>query len=119
MARYHEESFGRPFALPVLTPLSGRPLADGARQEAVAIRFTVSEVEAVAPSGQSVLQAARAAGVRIPTACESGLCGTCKVMKTAGEVELSHNGGILDDEIAEGYILACCSRPLSALEIEA
>ncbi len=26
---------------------------------------------------------------------------------------MSHNGGILDDEIDEGYILACCSRPKS------
>ena len=32
---------------------------------------------------------------------------------------MNHNGGILEDEIAEGYILACCSKPLSALEIEA
>lgn len=40
-------------------------------------------------------------------------------MKTAGEVEMSHNGGILDSEIAEGYILACCSKPLTPLEIEA
>ena len=30
-----------------------------------------------------------------------------------------HNGGISTDDIADGYILACCSRPLSALEIEA
>jgi ferredoxin len=57
--------------------------------------------------------------VRISAACEFGLCGTCKVKKLSGEVEMSHNGGILDHEIAEGYILACCSKPLTALEIEA
>lgn len=119
MAHYHEESFGRLAALPVQTPPSDMPPADGVRQEAVPIRFAISGVDAVAPCGQSVLQTARAAGVRIAAACESGLCGTCKVMKTAGEVEMSHSGGILDDEIAEGYILACCSRPLSALDIEA
>ena len=32
---------------------------------------------------------------------------------------MTHNGGILDDEIAAGYILACCSRALTALEVEA
>lgn len=32
---------------------------------------------------------------------------------------MTHNGGILDDEIEEGYILACCSRPMTALEVEA
>ena len=69
--------------------------------------------------GHTVLQAARAAHVRIPAACESGLCGTCKVKKRSGEVEMHHNGGITTREIDEGYILACCSRPLGALEIEA
>ncbi|HEU4986650.1 MAG TPA: 2Fe-2S iron-sulfur cluster binding domain-containing protein, partial [Rhizobiaceae bacterium] len=69
--------------------------------------------------GQTVLQTARASGVRISAACEFGLCGTCKVRKLAGEVEMSHNGGILDEEIADGYILACCSRPLGPIEVEA
>jgi ferredoxin len=32
---------------------------------------------------------------------------------------MNHNGGILDHEIEEGYILACCSRPLTAVSIEA
>ena len=80
-------------------------------------RLAMSMAECVA--GQTVLQTARARGVRIPAACEFGLCGTCKVKKISGDVEMSHNGGILDDEIDDGYILACCSKPLSALEIEA
>ena len=78
-----------------------------------------SDVDAECVAGQTVLQTARASGVRIPAACEFGLCGTCKVKKISGEVEMNHNGGILDDEIDDGYILACCSKPLSALEIEA
>jgi glycine betaine catabolism B len=69
--------------------------------------------------GQTVLQAARSVKVRIPAACESGMCGTCKVKKRTGDVEMHHNGGISAREIDEGYILACCSRPLNALEIEA
>ncbi len=40
-------------------------------------------------------------------------------MKLAGDVEMEHNGGILDEEIDEGYILACCSRPKGEIEIEA
>jgi hypothetical protein len=32
---------------------------------------------------------------------------------------MHHNGGILEDEIAEGYILACCSRPMGDVSIEA
>jgi hypothetical protein len=42
-----------------------------------------------------------------------------KVKKVSGDVEMSHDGGILDHEIDDGFILACCSKSLSALEIEA
>jgi ferredoxin len=83
------------------------------------IRFAESGVDGECVAGQTVLQTARASGVRIPAACEFGLCGTCRVKKISGQVEMNHNGGILDEEIAEGYILACCSKPLSGLEIEA
>ena len=110
MAHYHEECFGRPAVTPVPAPFADTPAQIPA---AAAIRFATSDIEAGCIAGQTVLQAARAAGVRISAACEFGLCGTCKVRKLSGEVEMSHNGGILDDEIADGYILACCSKPLS------
>jgi ferredoxin len=74
--------------------------------------------EATCEPGFTVLQTARAAGVRIGAACESGLCGTCRVLLLSGEVDMNHNGGILDDEIEEGYILACCSRPKTDIEVE-
>jgi ferredoxin-NADP reductase len=122
MTHYHEESFGRPAAMPVSPPFSDEPPADAQEaptQEAVAIRFAASDVEAQCLPGQTVLQAARGVGVRISAACEFGLCGTCKTRKLSGEVKMSHNGGILDEEIAEGYILCCCSRPLTPIEIEA
>ncbi|MEY5037737.1 MAG: 3-ketosteroid-9-alpha-hydroxylase reductase subunit, partial [Pseudomonadota bacterium] len=49
--------------------------------------------------------------------CTFGLCGTCKVKKTAGEVHMVHNGGISDEDVADGFILACCSRPLGKVEV--
>lgn len=117
MAHYHEESFGAPQPLVVETPaLDDSP---GEETGAKSIRFALSDVDGACLPGQTVLQSARASGVRISAACEFGLCGTCKVMKLSGAVEMNHNGGILDDEIAEGFILACCSRPLGDLEIEA
>jgi ferredoxin-NADP reductase len=121
MAHYHQESFGAPPpeapAAPVTEPLEGVP-----GEPAVApipVRFALSGMTGDCLPGQTVLQTARASGVRIPAACELGLCGTCKVKKLSGEVEMNHNGGILDHEIDDGFILACCSKPLSAIEIEA
>lgn len=107
-AQYDQESFGA--VAEVVTPSSG-----GA---GFPIRFTVSMVEAVGEEGQTILEVARAAGIAIPSACGMGICGTCKV-KGSGEVNMTDQGGIFDDEIADGMLLACCSRPLGPVEIEA
>jgi ferredoxin-NADP reductase len=120
MGRYHQESFGAA----ALTETAQQPANDDAVEGETsalthAVSFLSSGEEAVCPEGQTLLQTARAVGVRIPAACESGLCGTCKVRKRSGEVEMNHNGGIADHEIADGYILACCSKPLTSVEIEA
>ena len=117
MEHYHQESFAATPAEPSPV-ISDEQSADDMGDQR-AIHFTLSGVEGVCAPDQTVLQAARAHGLRIPAACESGLCGTCKVLKTKGTVDMTHNGGILDDEIEEGYILACCSRPMTALEVEA
>lgn len=119
MDRYHEESF-QPAAAPAPEEIAvragpGEPDADAVST----ITFTMAGKDAKCPPGQTILQTARAAGVRIGAACEGGLCGTCRVMKVSGEVDMHHNGGILDDEIEEGYILACCSRPVGDVSIEA
>lgn len=115
MSRYHQESFSP--AAPVAVGESIHTVADG---EALSmVGFTLSGKEVPCQPGQTVLMTARAAGVRIGAACESGICGTCRVLKLSGEVEMNHNGGILDDEIDEGYILACCSRPLTDVKVEA
>jgi ferredoxin-NADP reductase len=119
MAHYHQESFAAPVVEEIPAPFASPGDAGTRAEVATPIRFALSEVEAQCVTGQTVLQTARASGVRIPAACEFGLCGTCKVRKIAGEVEMNHNGGILDHEIDDGFILACCSKPLSPLEIEA
>lgn len=114
MKNYHQESFASPISPPIGEPVlvdeNGAPLAN--------VVFTLAGKELQCQPGHTILMTARAAGVRIGAACESGLCGTCKVLKTSGTVEMNHNGGILDEEIEEGYILACCSKPLSDVEIE-
>ncbi|WP_077548428.1 hybrid-cluster NAD(P)-dependent oxidoreductase [Pseudorhizobium flavum] len=114
MGNYHEETF-HPVAPP--PPVATADHHGGV--EPTRIFFSASGKEGACEAGHTILQAARAAGVRIAAACESGLCGTCKVRKLAGEVEMNHNGGILDDEIDDGFILACCSRPMGDVEIEA
>lgn len=47
-----------------------------------------------------------------------GVCGTCKVLKLKGEVDMEDNGGITDEDIAAGYILSCCSVARGPVVIE-
>ena len=67
----------------------------------------VIEVE----EGQTILDAALRAGIYLPHACCHGLCGTCKVQVTDGEVEHGEASGfaLMDYERDEGLCLACCA----------
>ncbi|MGO8183051.1 2Fe-2S iron-sulfur cluster-binding protein, partial [Rhizobium leguminosarum] len=73
----------------------------------------------IAVSGaQSVLSCVKKSGVRIPSSCATGVCGTCKSKLTSGTVDMDHNGGIRQREIDAGVFLFCCFKPLSDLVIE-
>lgn len=106
--RFRQERFAAPVAA------AAEPSADGQQP----VRFTQSGVEILASPDRTILDIANECGVRIATACGMGICGTCKVHCT-GAVDMHHQGGIFDDEIAEGFILACCSRPRGSVEIGA
>lgn len=63
--------------------------------------------------GQTLLEAAIAAGVAFPHGCRSGRCGACKSRLIEGNVELLPHTrfALSDDEKADGLILACRSLP--------
>ena len=71
--------------------------------------------------GQSVLDAALRQGIYIPHACGHGLCGTCKVQVTDGEVDhgAANPFALMDVERDEGKTLACCATLKGDLTIEA
>ncbi|MCF8168585.1 MAG: 2Fe-2S iron-sulfur cluster binding domain-containing protein, partial [Rhodoferax sp.] len=77
----------------------------------------VLEVE----TGQTILDAALRAGIYLPHACCHGLCATCKVEVTDGEVEhgAASNFALMDYEREEGKCLACCAPLESDVTIEA
>ena len=126
LANYHQESF-QPATEMSSVPVPGSAVdtaaggsADAAPvADTASVVFSLSGVEVECSTSDTILLAARSGGLKIPSACEFGLCGTCKVKCLAGETEMNHNGGISDEEIAEGYILACCSRPRGRVEIDA
>ena len=116
MESYHQESFGAP----VETEADQPDLDDVVPDEDTnaVIHFVSSDVTAKVAETETVLSAARSVGLNIPSGCTFGVCGTCKVKKTEGDVHMVHNGGISDDDIEAGYILACCSNPIGKVAVE-
>ena len=116
MNHYHEESFG---ATPIEVKEEVLELVEQAEQEAeeinvedmVQVEFSATGKSVRILPTETVHAAAAKLGLHIPKACGMGICGTCRVALTSGEVEMEHNGGITDEDVAEGYILSCCSRP--------
>lgn len=95
--------------------------AGGASQgeTSFAVEFVRSGKTVTCGINENVLDAGVAAGLRLPSSCSQGMCGTCKSTMLAGEVDMQHNGGIRPKEIAQQKILICCSTPLSDLRIDA
>lgn len=120
MKHYHEESFS-------FADAPGEQEGEGVSltEETAAVEVTGFSVEfaksgrtVVCAPGQKLLDAARAAGLRLPSSCAKGVCGTCKSRLVSGEVDMVHGGGIRQREIDQGLILPCCSTPRSDLVIE-
>ena len=65
-------------------------------------------------AGQTLLDAARSAGLQPPFACEEAFCGSCAAKRVRGEIALDRNDVFSAAEIAAGWILTCHGRPASA-----
>ena len=120
MASYHEESFSFE-TLTLDAEIGGDADPAPAPSEAAAshtISFSRTGENVACGTDQTILAAAKAAGMRLPASCTQGLCGTCKTRMVSGQVDMRHAGGIRQREIDQGWILPCCSKPLSDVVLE-
>ena len=65
------------------------------------------------PRDEKLLDVLLEQGIEAPYSCREGHCGACAVTKLSGEVEMETNDVLESDDLAEGLILACQSRPVS------
>lgn len=112
-SNYIEESFDAAF----IEDTSAPPHA-AAPLKAFQVEFSKQARRIDVSADQTILSCAKKAGVRIPSSCANGICGTCKSKLVSGSVDMNHNGGIRQREVDAGYFLPCCSKPLSDLVIE-
>nr|WP_315480565.1 hybrid-cluster NAD(P)-dependent oxidoreductase [uncultured Rhodoferax sp.] len=118
MARYRQESFSfEETVAPTSAPAEPVPAAPGAAVlHTITLKKTAQSFSCA--EDQTILQAAFAAGVRLPSSCSSGACGTCKSLSLSGKVQMQHAGGIRQREIDQGWMLPCCSKPLSDVALD-
>ncbi|MFW6086245.1 MAG: 2Fe-2S iron-sulfur cluster-binding protein [Myxococcota bacterium] len=72
----------------------------------------------IAQPGQTLLEAGMAAGMPMPFSCTMGGCGACRVRLVEGQVDSEEPNCLTDAEKAQGYVLACVSRPCSSVSIQ-
>jgi phenol/toluene 2-monooxygenase (NADH) P5/A5 len=71
--------------------------------------------------GQTILDACLREGIWLPHACGHGLCSSCKVTVSDGDVDLGSISpfALMEFEREEGLALACCATAQSDITIEA
>ncbi len=106
---------------------AGRVHAESYDGEALDLDDTVGGVDAtarivlggrrhVAPveAGQTILAAARAAGLEPPYSCEAGVCGACRAELVGGSVHMRSTAALTDTEVDGGAVLTCQSVATSS-----
>jgi ring-1,2-phenylacetyl-CoA epoxidase subunit PaaE len=93
-----------------------RPSADATVEK---FRLTLDSENHTVPiaAGETLLQAALAAGIDAPHSCTEGRCGTCMAWLRSGDVSMASTRGLSKRNLESGYVLACQSRPSSSAPI--
>ena len=78
-----------------------------------------SHQQFTAPAEVTLLDAARAAGIILPSSCRNGTCRTCRCLLRSGSVHYRIEWpGLSIAEKEDGYVLPCVAYPLSDLVLD-
>jgi len=110
-ARIHRELFHAD-AAPPKPPPRGDVAADTGTDVTVVLDGRGTSFT-LAPGTVPVLDAALRLRGDAPFACKNGVCGTCRAKLVEGTVDMAQNFALEEDELDNGYVLACQSYPTS------
>jgi CDP-4-dehydro-6-deoxyglucose reductase len=70
-------------------------------------------------AGQSLIEAAEAAGVTLPYSCRNGRCSTCRLRVRSGTTFIQKPEiGLTQQELAESWVLGCVREASSNVELD-
>jgi ferredoxin-NADP reductase len=87
--------------------------AERSQTESLVIRLDRRKHTVRYEPGDTILDAARRAGLSPPSACERGNCASCMARVDEGRVAMRANNALSDDEVEEGWVLTCQAVPIS------
>jgi ferredoxin-NADP reductase len=85
----------------------------GSETKSLVVRIRGRKHEVGYQPGESILHAARRAGLKPPFACEAGSCGTCMALVVEGRAKMRVNHALDAGEVEAGYVLTCQAIPTS------
>src|SRR5258708_6040957 len=89
-------------AVPVEAPEAGDVVPDH-----ITIHFEGKTHRVPYQKGQTILVAARAAGLNPLSSCEEGFCASCAAKRIKGKIVLAKNDIYTPDDLANNWILTC------------
>lgn len=118
-ARIHTERYATEVAAPAETVAAapGANIPNPAQTQTTQVTVVMDGRQrsfAMPSAGTTVLEAAEAAGLDLPYSCRAGVCSTCRVKVTRGEVTMRENYALEPWEVEQGYVLCCQALPASA-----
>ncbi|WP_266204856.1 ferredoxin--NADP reductase [Pontibacter kalidii] len=78
----------------------------------VILHFKEQEYKLTVEYPDTILRAARKAGLRLPYSCEAGKCGNCTARCTTGNVWMSYNEVLTERDLHQGLVLTCVGYPV-------
>lgn len=96
----------------IITPaLQVQPPDISIRQVKLVLNQEQYQFNSVYP--QTILQAAKQAGIELPYSCETGRCGTCAALCTHGDVWMKYNEVLTESDLKKRIVLTCTGYPVN------
>lgn len=82
------------------------------------VNFARSRRSVTAASGQTILDAALAAGISLDHGCRAGVCGRCKTILLEGDVTIDCDFVLTSEQKVRGIILTCQAHAAGAVTVD-